>query len=191
MAKNKELNIIITNIKTYLIFFIILNILILTMFFYFYENTKNIKNEHIPIKLVTDDFPTVPDMLDNFKFYIEFVTDYTLDVQNRVFISSGNDPIDKEEITNYLDNYMSNYHNSINQLKDSIQIYEINDQTTSIEFYFETIKLFDRVYKLEDTYLFYKYKPINYLTILFSLIVFLNFFLYLLIITIRYLKKNK
>ena len=161
------------------------------MFFYFYENTKNIKNEHIPIKLVTDDFPTVPNMLDNFKFYIEFVTDYTLDVQNRVFISSGNDPIDKEEITNYLDNYMSNYHNSINQLKDSIQIYEINDQTTSIEFYFETIKLFDRVYKLEDTYSFYKYKPINYLTILFSLIVFLNFFLYLLIITIRYLKKNK
>ena len=34
-------------------------------------------------------------MLDNFKFYIEFVTDYELDVSNKTFISNGEKPINK------------------------------------------------------------------------------------------------
>ena len=72
MLKKSEFQIILKNIKDKLVFFISLNVLVLISFFYFYENTKTIKNEFIPIKLVTDDFPTVTDMMYNLKFYIEY-----------------------------------------------------------------------------------------------------------------------
>ena len=48
MAKKSEFQVIINNIKNKLIFFILLNILVLISFFYFYENTKTIKSEFIP-----------------------------------------------------------------------------------------------------------------------------------------------
>ena len=87
---------------------------------------------------------------------------------------------------------MDNYHNSILQLKNSIKDDQLQAQTTnSINFYFQKIKLFDRVYKLENIHSKYKYNATNYLTIIFSLFLFLNFFLYVLILTIEYLKKNK
>lgn len=192
MVKNKEIKTILDNVKKNLILFIFFNILIVISFFYFYENTKTIKNDHISIKLVTDDFPTVTNMLENFKFYIEFVTNYELDVSNRRFISTQNNIIDKIEIINYLDSYMDNYHNSILELKNSIKDNKLQAQTTnSIDFYFQKIKLFDRVYKLGNINSKYKYNATNYLTIIFSLFLFLNFFLYLLILTIEYLKKNK
>ena len=192
MVKNNEIKIILDNVKKNLILFIFFNILIVISFFYFYENTKTIKNDHISIKLVTDDFPTVTNMLENFKFYIEFVTNYELDVPNRRFISTQNNIIDKIEIINYLDSYMDNYHNSILELKNSIKDNKLQAQTTnSIDFYFQKIKLFDRVYKLENIHSKYKYNATNYLTIIFSLFLFLNFFLYVLILTIEYLKKNK
>ena len=192
MAKNNELKTILVNVKKNLILFIFFNILIVISFFYFYENTKTIKNDHISIKLVTDDFPTVMNMLENFKFYIEFVTNYELDVSNKRFISSQNNNIDKIEITNLLDSYMDNYHNSIVQLKNSIKDNKLEAQTiNSIDFYFQKINLFDRVYKLGDTHSKYKYNAINYLTLIFSLFLFLNFFLYVLILIIEYLKKNK
>ncbi len=192
MVKKSEFQIIIKNIRDKLVFFILLNVLVLISFFYFYENTKTIKNEFIPIKLVTDDFPTVTDMMYNIKFYIEFVTDYELDVANRTFTSSANKALSKNEIYEYLDEYMDNYHNSVISLKESISDNELQAQVTnSIDFYFQKIKLFDRVYKLGDIYSKYKYEPINYLTIIFSLIIFFNFFLYLIILTIDYVKKNK
>lgn len=192
MVKNNEIKTILDNVKKNLILFIFFNILIVISFFYFYENTKTIKNDHISIKLVTDDFPTVTNMLENFKFYIEFVTNYELDVSNRRFISTQNNIIDKIEIINYLDSYMDNYHNSILELKNSIKDNKLQAQTTnSIDFYFQKIKLFDRVYKLGNINSKYKYNATNYLTIIFSLFLFLNFFLYLLILTIEYLKKNK
>ena len=192
MVKKSEFQIIFKNIKDKLVFFISLNVLVLISFFFFYENTKTIKNEFIPIKLVTDDFPTVTDMMFNLKFYIEFVTDYELDVANRTFTSSANKTLSKNEIYEYLDEYMDNYHNSVLSLKESISDNELQAQVTnSIEFYFQKIKLFDRVYKLGDIYSKYKYEPINYLTIIFSLIIFFNFFLYLIILTIDYVKKNK
>ena len=192
MVKKSEFQIIIKNIRDKLVFFISLNVLVLISFFYFYENTKTIKNEFIPIKLVTDDFPTVTDMMYNIKFYIEFVTDYELDVANRTFTSSANKALSKNEIYEYLDEYMDNYHNSVISLKESISDNELQAQVTnSIDFYFQKIKLFDRVYKLGDIYSKYKYEPINYLTIIFSLIIFFNFFLYLIILTIDYVKKNK
>ncbi len=192
MLKKSEFQIILKNIKDKLVFFISLNVLVLISFFFFYENTKTIKNEFIPIKLVTDDFPTVTDMMFNLKFYIEFVTDYELDVANRTFTSSANKTLSKNEIYEYLDEYMDNYHNSVLSLKESISDNELQAQVTnSIEFYFQKIKLFDRVYKLGDIYSKYKYEPINYLTIIFSLIIFFNFFLYLIILTIDYVKKNK
>ena len=192
MVKKSEFQIIIKNIRDKLVFFISLNVLVLISFFYFYENTKTIKNEFIPIKLVTDDFPTVTDMMYNIKFYIEFVTDYELDVANRTFTSSTNKALSKNEIYEYLDEYMDNYHNSVISLKESISDNELQAQVTnSIDFYFQKIKLFDRVYKLGDIYSKYKYEPINYLTIIFSLIIFFNFFLYLIILTIDYVKKNK
>ena len=192
MAKNNELKTILVNVKKNLILFIFFNILIVISFFYFYENTKTIKNDHISIKLVTDDFPTVMNMLENFKFYIEFVTNYELDVSNKRFTSSQNNNIDKIEITNLLDSYMDNYHNSIVQLKNSIKDNKLEAQTiNSIDFYFQKINLFDRVYKLGDTHSKYKYNAINYLTLIFSLFLFLNFFLYVLILIIEYLKKNK
>lgn len=192
MAKNNELKTILVNVKKNLILFIFFNILIVISFFYFYENTKTIKNDHISIKLVTDDFPTVTNMLENFKFYIEFVTNYELDVSNKRFTSSQNNNIDKIEITNLLDSYMDNYHNSIVQLKNSIKDNKLEAQTiNSIDFYFQKINLFDRVYKLGDTHSKYKYNAINYLTLIFSLFLFLNFFLYVLILIIEYLKKNK
>ena len=192
MVKKSEFQIILKNIKDKLVFFISLNVLVLISFFFFYENTKTIKNEFIPIKLVTDDFPTVTDMMYNFKFYIEFVTDYELDVANRTFTSSVNKTLSKNEIYEYLDEYMDNYHNSVISLKESIRDNELQAQVTnSIDFYFQKIKLFDRVYKLGDIYSKYKYEPINYLTIIFSLILFFNFLLYLIILTIDYVKKNK
>ena len=192
MLKKSEFQIILKNIKDKLVFFISLNVLVLISFFFFYENTKTIKNEFIPIKLVTDDFPTVTDMMFNLKFYIEFVTDYELDVANRTFTSSANKTLSKNEIYEYLDEYMDNYHNSVLSLKESISDNELQAQVTnSIDFYFQKIKLFDRVYKLGDIYSKYKYEPINYLTIIFSLIIFFNFFLYLIILTIDYVKKNK
>ncbi len=192
MAKNNEFKTILDKVKKNLILFIFFNILTVISFFYFYENTKTIKNDYMSIKFVTDDFPTVTNMLENFKFYIEFVTDYDLDVQNRTFISSQNNIIDKNEIVNNLDSYMDNYHNSILQLKNSIKDDQLQAQTTnSINFYFQKIKLFDRVYKLENIHSKYKYNATNYLTIIFSLFLFLNFFLYVLILTIEYLKKNK
>ena len=192
MAKNNEFKTIFNNVKKNLILFIFFNILIVISFLYFYENTKTIKNDQMPIKLVTDDFPTVTNMLENFKFYIEFVTNYELDVPNRRFISTQNNIIDKIEITNFLDSYMDNYHNSIVQLKKSIKDDKLQAQTTnSIDFYFQKIKLFDRVYKLGNINSKYKYNATNYLTIIFSLFLFLNFFLYLLILTIEYLKNNK
>ena len=192
MVKKSEFQIILKNIKDKLVFFISLNVLVLISFFYFYENTKTIKNEFIPIKLVTDDFPTVTDMMYNIKFYIEFVTDYELDVANRTFTSSANKTLSKNEIYEYLDEYMDNYHNSVISLKESIRDNELQAQVSnSIDFYFQKIKLFDRVYKLGDIYSKYKYEPINYLTIIFSLILFFNFFLYIIILTIDYVKKNK
>ncbi len=192
MVKRSEFQTILDNIKKKFIFFILLNVLIIISFFYFYESTKTIKSDNLSIKLVTDDFPTVSNMLDNFKFYIEFVTDYELDVSNKTFISNGEKPINKNEIFKTLDEYMDNYHNSILHLKESISDNKSEVQTAnSIDFYFQKINLFDRVYKLGDIYPKYKYKPINYLTIIFSLLLFFNFFLYVLILIIDFFKKNK
>lgn len=192
MLKKTELEIILNNIKKKLIFFILLNVIILSSFFYFYESTKNIKNEQVSIKLVTDDFPTVTKMLENFKFYIEFVTDYELIVEDRIISSLGNKTINKNEIIGYLDKYMENYHYSIINLNESIKDNELQAETSnSIDFYFIKVNLFDRVYKLGDVYSMYKYKPINYLTIIFSLFLFLNFFLYVLFLVIEHVKKIK
>lgn len=192
MVEKSEFQTILDNIKKKFIFFILLNVLIITSFFYFYESTKTIKSDNLSIKLVTDDFPTVTNMLDNFKFYIEFVTDYELDVSNKTFISNGEKTINKNEIFKALDEYMDNYHNSILHLKESISDNKSEVQiANSIDFYFQKINLFDRVYKLGDIYPKYKYKPINYLTIIFSLFLFFNFFLYVLILIIDYFKKNK
>jgi len=192
MAKKSEFQTILYNIKKKLILFIFLNVLILISFFHFYENTKNIKNDFISIKLVTDEFPTVSDMMVNLKFYIEFVTDYELDVANKTFSSNGNKILNRNEIFEYLDEYMNNYHNSILNLNESITDNKSQAQVSnSIDFYFQKINIFDRVYKLGDVYSKYKYEPMNYLTIVFSLFLFFNFLLYLLILTIDYVKKNK
>ena len=51
MVKKSEFQIIIKNIRDKLVFFISLNVLVLISFFYFYENTKTIKNEFISINL--------------------------------------------------------------------------------------------------------------------------------------------
>ena len=192
MAKKSEFQTILYNVKKKLILFIFLNVLILISFFHFYENTKNIKNDFISIKLVTDEFPTVSDMMVNLKFYIEFVTDYELDVANKTFSSNGNKILNRNEIFEYLDEYMNNYHNSILNLNESITDNKSQAQVSnSIDFYFQKINIFDRVYKLGDVYSKYKYEPMNYLTIVFSLFLFFNFLLYLLILTIDYVKKNK
>ncbi len=192
MAKKSEFQTILYNVKKKFILFIFLNVLILISFFHFYENTKNIKNDFISIKLVTDEFPTVSDMMVNLKFYIEFVTDYELDVANKTFSSNGNKILNRNEIFEYLDEYMNNYHNSILNLNESITDNKSQAQVSnSIDFYFQKINIFDRVYKLGDVYSKYKYEPMNYLTIVFSLFLFFNFLLYLLILTIDYVKKNK
>ncbi len=192
MTKNNELATIINNFKYYFKFYISLNILIISFFFYFYNQTKDLKSEYISIKLVTDDFPTIDNMLQNLKSYIEFSTEYKLNVATKQFSSQDSKKIDANLLENYINSYIQNYHQNIISLQESIKNVDSEQgKVSAIEFYFEQIKPFDKIYKLSDPYYTYKYKPINYLTIIFSLFVFLNFFMYISLLFINYIKKIK
>ena len=192
MTKNNELAIIIKNFKYYFKFYISLNIIIISFFFYFYSQTKDLKSEYISIKLVTDDFPTINNMLQNLKSYIEFSTDYELNVATKQFSSQDDKEIDVILLENSISSYIQNYHQNIISLQESIKNVDTEQgKVSAIEFYFEQIKPFDKIFKLSDPYYKFKYKPINYLTTIFSLFVFLNFFMYISILFINYIKKIK
>ena len=191
MSKNNEILIIIKNVKKYLIFFIILNLIVLGSFTYFYSQTKSIKSEFVDIKFVTNDFPTIQTIFEDIKFYIEFTSDYTFDIDKKTFVSDENSSINLENLKNKLDNYFLDYHNNLNDHASKTQ-YSKDYQTLSlVNYYFSKINLFEKVYKLDDLYSNYKYNKINYITILFSLFIFLNFFLYIFFLFLQYLKKNK
>jgi len=192
MSKKNEITIIISNIKKYFISYLIVNILTLGFSFYFIKQTKDIKTEFISIKLVTDDFPDVEFMLENIKSYIEFTTDYKLDLNGKSITNSSVGPINISILEEVINKYIDNYHDHITSIRSSIK-HIPNEQkaVSAIDFYFEKIKPFDQIFKLSDSNFIFKYKPINYLTLLFTLLISLNFFTYIFILFIGFIKKNK
>ena len=193
MAKEKELKIILDNIKKFKVLFFVINILFISIFMYFYQNTKGLKQELIDIRFVTESFPTVPDTLLNIKFYIEFASDYEFNIESKSFsLNEKNNKINRKYLIGTIDEYFLNYHNSLQELNSTLDdenSLDILKLRSSIDFYFQQINLFSRPYKLSKVYDEYNYSLLNYLTLLFSVIIFFNFSLYVLISIFNNLKK--
>ena len=190
MKKNKEIKLIFDNLKNNIILFLILNILIISGFFVFHNNTKNINTGFVDIKLVTDSFPTIDNMIENLNSYIEFASVYELHTDIRSISAPDNEEINIDEIYNLIDKYFTNYHQMLIDHKNSIVNIKSEQSTlSSINFYFQQIELFDNVFKLSKPYYEFKYNFINYITLLFSILIFLNFFLYVLISIVNQIKK--
>ena len=94
--------------------------------------------------------------------------------------------IDMDEINKEMNIFFDQYSMKLNSLIDKSNNLKENQElvTTlnSIDHYFQLVDLYKSPFKISEKFYTHKYKPLNYLSIIFSLIIFMNFFLYIFIL---------
>ena len=182
---SSEINLILSNIKKHYLIFIFFNILILVGFVFFYLKTYEIKNEKIIIKFITTEFPFITDIKYDVYNYISFKTNYNYDPSSSTLSANWPYKIDKDEINKEMNIFFDQYSMKLNSLIDKANKLKENQElvTTlnSINHYFQLVDLYKSPFKISEKIYTHKYKPLNYLSIIFSLLIFMNFFLYIFI----------
>ncbi|MDB0032332.1 hypothetical protein N9E32_03485 [Alphaproteobacteria bacterium] len=183
---SSEINFILNNIKKYYLVFILFNILILIGFTFFYLKTYEIKNEKVNIKFITTEFPFVTDIKSNIDNYISFKTDYDYDTDSSTILSNWPYKIDIDELNNemniFFDQYGMRLYSLIEKVDNLNENQELIKTINSINHYFQLVDFYKSPFMISEKEYIHKYNSLNYLTIIFSLIIFMNFFLYILIL---------
>lgn len=188
-----EINFILNNIKKNYLIFIFFNILILVGFVFFYLKTYEIKNEKVNIKFITTEFPFITDIKYDIHNYISFKTNYEYDPSSSSLSTNWPHKIDLDELNNELNIFFDQYSLKLYSLIEKADNLKENQAllTTinSINHYFQLIEFYNSPFKISEKEYSHKYNSLNYLTIIFSLLMFLNFILYIFILIKNYFIK--
>lgn len=181
-----EINFILNNIKKNYLIFIFFNILILVGFVFFYLKTYEIKNEKVNIKFITTDFPFIADIKYDINNFISFKTTYVYDPSSSTISTNWPYKIDVDKINKEMNIFFDQYSMKLNSLMDKSnklkENHELVTTLNSIDHYFQLVDLYKSPFKISEKFYTHKYKPLNYLSIIFSLLIFMNFFLYIFIL---------
>ena len=184
--KSSELLLIINNIKKNYLTFISINLMILLSFTLFLFKTHEIKDEVIHIKFVTTEFSVILSIDKELYNYISFKTNYNYDLDRSTIISTHPEKINSEYLEEEINIFFDQYSMMLNSLLEATtsinKDQEFITTLNSIDHYFKIVDLYESPFKLSEKTSKYRYNFLNYLTIIFSLIIFINFFSYILIL---------
>jgi len=183
---SSEISFILNNIRKNILFFIFFNILVLVGFVFFYLKTFEIQDEKVNVKFITTEFPFITDIKYDIQNYISFKTNYEYDTSSSTISTNWPYKIDLDELNNELNIFFDQYSLKLYSLIDKANNLKENQEllTTinSINHYFQLVDFYESPFKISEKGYTYKYNSFNYLTIIFSLLIFMNFFLYIFIL---------